>query len=140
MRIGELARQASCTVPTIRFYEASGLLPSAMRLASGHRVYGHKDVTRLQFVRRARDFGMSVEQIRMLLDISDDSSNSCSAAREIVRQQLVEIRARRRDLARLEASLQMMAERCDETCGTGASHPCTIFDDLGAQSGPCLSA
>lgn len=137
MRIGELARQASCTVPTIRFYEASGLMPSAMRLDSGHRVYGRKDVTRLQFVRRARDFGMSVERIRQLLEVSVDDSTACSAAREVVRQQLVEIREKRRDLAKLEASLQMMAERCDETCGAGSDHPCTIFDDIGGQPGAC---
>lgn len=137
MRIGELARQASCTVPTIRFYEASGLMPPAGRLDSGHRVYGRKDVTRLQFVRRAREFGMSVEQIRLLLGTSAESSTACAAARDIVRQQLVDIRAKRRDLAKLEASLQMMAERCDESCGAGSDHPCTIFEDISAQSAPC---
>lgn len=137
MRIGELARLASCTVPTIRFYEASGLMPAAGRLESGHRVYGRKDVTRLQFVRRARNFGMSVDQIRKLLEASVEDSAACAAARDIVRQQLAEVRAKRRDLAKLETSLQMMAKRCDETCGAGSNHPCTIFDDIGAQSGPC---
>jgi DNA-binding transcriptional MerR regulator len=140
MRIGELARQASCTVPTIRFYEASGLMPTAMRLESGHRIYGRKDLTRLQFVRRARDFGMSVGHIRQLLEVSAESSTACRAAREIVQLQLIEIRAKRRDLAKLEASLQMMAERCDETCGRGSERPCTIFDDIGAQPGTCCPA
>jgi len=130
MRIGELARQAYCTVPTIRFYEASGLLPSALRLDSGHRIYGRHDVTRLQFIRRARDFGMSIEQIRRLLEASVENSTACTAARNIVRQQLAEIRAKRRELAKLEASLQTMAARCDETCGTGSQEFCTIFDDI----------
>ncbi|MEK6541243.1 MAG: MerR family transcriptional regulator [Pseudomonadota bacterium] len=131
MRIGEIARRTLCSVPTIRYYEALGLLPMADRSESGQRIFSQKDVVRLQFIRRARDFGMPIDLVRQLLAASVETKTACASARDIVRQQLSEIRSKRHELTRLEASLQMMAQRCDDSCGSGAEQPCTIFEDIG---------
>ncbi|MBN9142547.1 MAG: MerR family transcriptional regulator [Novosphingobium sp.] len=63
MPISQAASLAGCSAPTIRYYEAIGLIPNAARTDGGRRSYGWPDVKRLQFIRRARDFGMSIDQI-----------------------------------------------------------------------------
>lgn len=130
MSISQAARHARCSTPTIRYYEEIGLIPMAARTDGGRRSYGWPDVKRLQFIRRSRDFGMSIEQIRELLDPASDEPGSCTAARVIVQQRIDEVREQRLELARLEASLETMARRCDASCGPSAAMPCTIFDDI----------
>jgi DNA-binding transcriptional MerR regulator len=133
MTISEAARRTGCTAPTIRYYESIDLIAVAPRTAGGRRTYGWPDVGRLQFIRRARNFGMSIDQIRDLLVVPSDAAAACVSARDIVRQRLDEVRAQKKELARLEASLVVMAQRCDESCGAGAAMPCTIFNDLAAE-------
>lgn len=130
MSISEVARLAGCSAPTIRFYETISLIPSAARTGGGRRTYGWPDVKRLQFIRRARDFGMSIDQIRELLVTPPSDPGSCTKAREIVQQRIDEVRERRLELARLEASLDAMARRCDASCGQTAATPCTVFEDI----------
>ncbi len=69
--IGVIARQTGCTVPTIRYYEEIGLLPPGPRTEAGRRVYGDEAVRRLTFIRRCRDFGFSIEQVRELVSLVD---------------------------------------------------------------------
>ena len=78
LRIGELARRAGTSVPTIRYYEAIGLLRLADREASGQRIYGGDDVRRLSFIRRCRDFGFSIDVVRSLVALADDHERPCS--------------------------------------------------------------
>ena len=130
MPISQAASLAGCSAPTIRYYEAIGLIPNAARTDGGRRSYGWPDVKRLQFIRRARDFGMSIDQIRDLLVAEADADGSCTKARDIVQQRIDEVKERRLELARLETSLDAMAKRCDATCGPSPALPCTIFEDL----------
>lgn len=130
MAISQAARHAGCSAPTIRYYEAIGLVPNAARTDGGRRSYGWPDMKRLQFIRRARDFGMSIEQIRELLVPEADGPGGCIKAREIVQQRIDEVKGMRLELARLEASLDAMARRCDATCGPSPTLPCTIFEDI----------
>jgi DNA-binding transcriptional MerR regulator len=132
MSITQVAQRAGCSAPTIRYYEAIALIPPAPRTAGGRRTYGWPDVQKLQFIRRARDFGMAIEQIRELLAAPLDDRESCGMARDIVQQRIDEVRARRIELARLEASLEAMALRCDAGCGLSSATPCTLFEDIGA--------
>ena len=69
MKIGELAKAAKLTTKTIRFYEAEGLLPNPHRTASGYRVYGLDDAGRLHFIRKAKRLGLSLEEIRSILQL-----------------------------------------------------------------------
>lgn len=130
MSISQAARHARCSAPTIRYYEEVGLIPMAARTDGGRRSYGWPDVKRLQFIRRSRDFGMSIEQIRELLDPASDEPGRCTAARAVVQQRIDAVRDQRQELARLEASLEAMAKRCDTSCGLPVAMPCTIFDDI----------
>src|SRR5262245_4328954 len=94
LKIGLLAEQTGTTVPTIRYYEEIGLLPRANRGHGGQRSYGEEDVGRLTFIRRCRDFGFSVEQVRTLTQLMRDPDRSCVEARDLAWQHLSRVRAK----------------------------------------------
>lgn len=132
MTISDLSRRSGCTPPTIRYYERIGLIARAARTSGGRRAFGSSDVERLLFVRRSRAFGMSIEQVRTLIEAAAAPAAGCGSARSLIQQRLDDIAAQRAELAKLEASLVDMAKRCDSGCGMGSSEPCNIFDDLAA--------
>ena len=130
MRIGTLSERTGTSVPTIRYYESIGLLPRALRQEGRQRVYGERDVERLTFIRRCRDFGFSVAQVRSLEALRRDRSRSCLELRELAATHLSDVRARIRELEGLTASLEAFVDTCDATCAGGAGPDCTILDDL----------
>ena len=77
MRIGELAAAAGTTTKTLRFYEESGLLPQTERAANGYRSYGPEALSRLDFIRRGRVAGLTLAQIREVIDIRDAGEAPC---------------------------------------------------------------
>lgn len=130
MKIGELADLAGTSVPTIRYYEQIGLLPRALRQEGGQRVFGRRDVERLTFIRRGREFGFSIEQVRMLAGLLDDPSSSCTAVRDLAAQQVQAVQAKMRELKQLERSLQSFVKCCDDRCAGGAGPDCVVLGDL----------
>ena len=81
MQIGELARTTATKVETIRFYEKIGLLPEPGRTSGNYRDYGAAHLARLSFIRRARDLGFTLDQVRELLTLSDDRSRVAQSTR-----------------------------------------------------------
>jgi DNA-binding transcriptional MerR regulator len=113
----------------LRYYEEVGLLRPVGRGGNGRRVYGWPDVSRLNFIRRSRDLGLSIAEIRNLLQVSDGKGD-CSDARQVLLAHLVTVRQRRTELEALEASLQQMADRCADVCAGGSANACNIFEDF----------
>ena len=72
LTIGGLSTGAAVNIETVRYYERVGLLPTPRRTAGGHRLYGPEHVMRLTFVRRARELGFTLEEIRALLRLADE--------------------------------------------------------------------
>ncbi len=130
LSIGFVARQTGCTVPTIRYYEEIGLLPSVARSETGHRHYGEAAVRRLTFIRRCRDFGFSIEQVRELVSLADQPDRPCVEARDIASAQLAKVRDKLAELQSLEASLSSFVVSCNAACAGGAAVDCTILEDL----------
>src|SRR5437762_6320229 len=91
---GALAALTQCTVPTIRYYEQIGLLPPPARAENGRRHYREGDVKRLMFVRRCRDFGFPIEQVRALADLLEDGDRSCSEVLDLAQHHLDAVRAK----------------------------------------------
>jgi DNA-binding transcriptional MerR regulator len=131
MTIGEAASRSGCTAPTIRFYESIGLLEAIDRTDKGRRLYARSDLERLVFIRRCRDFGLPIEQVRQLLAASAAPLETCGEAHGIVAEQIKTIRARRAELRMLETSLQTILSRCEAGCGLDGAMACTIFEDVG---------
>jgi DNA-binding transcriptional MerR regulator len=128
--IGVLAQQTGCTVPTIRYYEEIGLLPTGPRSEAGRRLYGSPAIKRLTFIRRCRDFGFSIEQVRELVGLVDEPERPCIEVRDIASGHLEEVRKKLAELRALEASLAAFVVSCNTACAGGASVDCTILEDL----------
>ena len=137
LSIGFIARQTGCTVPTIRYYEEIGLLPPISRTDAGQRSFDAAAVQRLSFIRRCRDFGFSIDQVRELVGLVDDPARPCLEVRDIASIHLAEVRIKLADLHALEASLVSFVVSCDAACVGGAAIDCTILEDLAQPpSGP----
>jgi len=126
MKIGELARATGTKVETIRFYEKSGLLAAPGRTSANYRAYGVDHLARLSFIRRARDLGFPLDQVRALLDLSDDRARPCGAVDEIARTQLASVERKIADLTALGRELSSLLDQCSQ--GTIAN--CRIIDAL----------
>lgn len=127
LTIGKLSKTAGVKVPTIRYYEEIGLLPEAERSAGNQRLYGTATMDRLTFIRHARELGFTLEAIRDLLSLSDTPDQSCAAADQIAKAQLVAVRDR---LARLRA-LEVELERMIAQCAHGTIADCRVIEVLG---------
>lgn len=123
---GELAAQTGCNIETIRYYEQAGLLPPPPRSQGGHRLYGQELVKRLNFVRRSRDLGFTLEEIRGLLHLVEGGKQTCAQVEAMARDHVREIRQKITDLNKLRAVLEKMAAQC-----SGNKVPdCPIIDAL----------
>src|SRR6266566_2858215 len=95
IQIGELSRRTGCNIETIRYYERIGLLPRPPRSASRYRLYDTGDIHRLTFVRRARELGFSLDEVRALLALSADSGKqTCIEARELAAAHLADVQSK----------------------------------------------
>ncbi|RWA75267.1 MAG: MerR family transcriptional regulator [Mesorhizobium sp.] len=132
--IGEASRRSGVKIPTIRYYEQIGLLPSPDRTENQRRVYAEADLSRLAFIRHARELGFDVEAIRTLIALQDDPHQSCAAADETARARLAEVDRRITSLQALRKELlRMIANGCD-----GRVENCRVIDTLSQphQHGP----
>lgn len=132
IRIGALATQTGCSVPTIRYYEEIGLIPRARRHSSGHRVYEPAAAQLINFVRRCREFGFTIEQVRSLASLSRNRRRDCAEARDIAQEHLNGVRKKLLELVALERTLARFIEACNSTCAGGEAPDCTILKDLSA--------
>lgn len=138
-RIGALAERTGTNAATIRYYEEIRLLPRPDRQEGNQRRYGDEDVRRLTFIRRCRDFGFSIEQVRTLVSLVQDRSRSCTEARDLAQTHLLEIQAKLRELKALEKSIAQFVAVCDAECAGGPGPDCCILDDLSAAPKPVVS-
>ena len=139
LKIGALAAQTGTNAPTIRYYESIGLLPTASRQEGGQRLYGAEDVRRLTFIRRCREFGFSVEQVRDLAGLMEDDARCCTEARDIAQAHLESVRAKLAELRALETEIAAFVERCDAACAGGPGPACVPLAEL-ARSAPARPA
>jgi Cu(I)-responsive transcriptional regulator len=126
LSIGNLAKMAGAKVETIRYYERIGLLEAPARTAGNYRAYNAEHLNRLSFVRRARDLGFSIEQVRALLDLSDQRERSCQSVDAIAREHLAEVERKIADLTVLRRELKGLIGRCRQ----GTIAECRIVEAL----------
>ncbi len=124
--IGDLAKATATKVETIRYYERIGLLPAPARTSGNYRSYNPKHLGRLSFLRRARDLGFSLEQVRALLGLSDQRRRSCEAVDRIAREHLAEVDRKIADLKALRRELYSVISQC----GHGTVEDCRIIEAL----------
>ena len=129
LAIGELGRRTETKVETIRYYERIGLLGAPSRTAGNYRAYGPEHLNRLSFIRRSRDLGFSLDQVRALLDLADQRERPCDAVDVIAKEHRAEVDRKIADLRALRRELDGMIDQC--RCGTVAD--CRIIEALSPQ-------
>ena len=110
MLIGEVANAAGMTTQAIRFYERKCLLPDAERGANGYRVYDEALLTRLRFITVAQTAGLTLAEIRSIIDLRDKGSVPCGHVATLLESKLAAVRARMRHLAALQVELEALLE------------------------------
>ena len=132
--IGVLSKRTGCNIETIRYYEKIGLLPAPARSEGRHRVYSLADLQRLKFVRRARELGFTLDQVRALLRLVDEQKHQCAEARDLAATHLANVRAKIADLRAMERALKDMVAQC--TDGTLLQCPLieALFHDVSSQN------
>lgn len=110
--IGQLSKLTNCKVETVHYYERSGLMPNPPRSAGGHRIYDVNHAKRLKFIRRSRELGFSIEQIKTLLKYIDEPGHSCGEVKSMAIAQAREVQHKIDDLERLKTALNTMVKQC----------------------------
>src|SRR5438132_3541516 len=124
LSIGALSERSGVNIETIRYYEKIGVMPKPARSAAGYRVYGEDHVRRLHFVRRGRELGFSLDELRGLLRLVDGHKYTCGEVHALTVRHLSDIRQKIVDLRRLERVMADMAAQC-----TGGQVPeCPVID------------
>ena len=131
--IGELSRRTGVNIETIRYYERIDMMPHPPRTASGRRLYGQAESRTLAFIRRARELGFTLDEIRALLALSAaDGPDVCAEGRELAAGHLADVRAKIADLKAMERVLADTVLRCD----AGEAAGCPVIDALSAAVPP----
>ncbi|TAK61463.1 MAG: MerR family transcriptional regulator [Dehalococcoidia bacterium] len=123
LRIGQLARAADFTEKTLRFYDEIGLLRPSGRSASGYRLYDEQAIERLRFVRRAQGLGLSLDDMRTILEIGDEGRVPCGHVVSVVDRELARVDGQLRRLRSLRRDLVMLRGRLSDGIASGRAKP-----------------
>ena len=133
MNIGEAAKASGVTAKMIRHYEDSGLIPKAGRTQSGYRVYRESDVHVLRFIRRSRDLGFSLAEIKGLLGLWGNRRRASADVKRLAMKHVQDLDARIAEMQAMRRTLVDLAEHCH-----GDHRPdCPILDDLAGEAVDC---
>ncbi|MER2268575.1 MerR family transcriptional regulator [Methylobacterium oxalidis] len=126
LTIGALSEGTGVNIETIRYYEKIKLLPAPPRTAGNQRIYDRAHRQRLTFIRRAREIGFSLEDIRALLTLVDRHAVTCGEVQDVADRHLITVRAKITDLRRMERVLKDMKA----ACAGGLVPDCPIMETL----------
>ena len=127
MSIGDLAKSTGVKAVTIRYYEQAGLMPVPARTEGNYRIYTSEHARRLEFIRRLRDLGFTLDQVRDLLRLSSEENQACDEVDRMTHRHLVTIESKIRDLRKLASELRRLSQCCQ---GGGRIAECRIIEAL----------
>lgn len=127
LTIGQVAKRAGIGVETVRYYEREGLLEAPERRPSGYRQFNEGIVARLRFIRRAKDLGFTLNEIKELLSLRLDPSTTCADVKKRAEAKITDIEGRIDSLKRMRRSLVKLTKGCR---GQGVTSDCPILDAL----------
>jgi MerR family copper efflux transcriptional regulator len=134
MNIGEAARASGVTAKMIRYYESVDLIPPAGRSEGGYRTYNARDVDVLRFIRRARDFGIAMDRVKLLVGLWQDKDRPSREVKAIALRQVADLEAKIAELTAMKDTLAELADAC-----RGDNRPdCPILQDLAGVASSAL--
>ncbi|MCH7487130.1 MAG: helix-turn-helix domain-containing protein [Proteobacteria bacterium] len=126
MLIGVLSKRTGCDIETIRYYERIGVMPKPPRTEGGHRVFSEDHLKRLTFIRRSRELGFTLVQVRDLLGLVDGNDYTCDEVKAITVEHADAVRQKIADLRKLKRVLDDMVSQCDR----GDIPDCPVIEAL----------
>ena len=112
LTIGGLSKRTGVHLETVRYYEAIGIMPKPPRTPAGHRRYDQAHLKRLTFVKRSRELGFTLKEIRALLALVDGGDYTCAEVHDLTVSHLHDVREKIADLQRLEVTLADISRQC----------------------------
>ncbi|MCE0493820.1 Zn(2+)-responsive transcriptional regulator [Vibrio salinus] len=132
-QIGELAKRCGVTTEALRFYEKNGLIMPAARSESGYRLYSDESEKQVKFILKAKSLGLSLDEIKDLLDIRlEASEHSCAEVKAITSAKLDVIDQKIEELQKFRNALKEINDACCGKVNDNASH-CSILEALDKQ-------
>ncbi len=128
--IGEISRRTGVNIETIRYYERIEVMPKPKRSEGGQRLYNELQLNRLTFIKRSRELGFSLKEVRTLLTLIDSGEMTCSEVHTLTVEHLREVRGKIADLRKLERALKALAAQCS----LGDVSDCPIVETLFGQA------
>jgi len=125
--IGQVAKHAGVGVETVRFYERKGLLEEPERKTSGYRQFDEQVVDRIRFIRRAKELGFTLKEIKELLDLRLDPATTCADVKSRAESKIEDVEERIRSLQRMKQALSKLSKACS---GRGETSECPILEAL----------
>ncbi len=130
LTIGKLSHATGVKVETIRYYERAGLIAPPARTGGNYRSYAHDDLERLRFIRRTRDLGFTLEEVRAMLDLAAQRGRSCGSIDEMATRHLEEVDRKIADLQGLRRELSAVIS----SCAGGTIEDCRILEAFADRS------
>jgi len=130
LSIGQLAQRADVGIETVRFYEREGLLEEPVRRESGYRQYEEDVVARLRFIKRAKELGFSLKEIKELLALRVDPTTTCAEVRGKAQAKIADIEEKIQTLQRMRQALVKVTKQCS---GRGPTSECPILEAMAPQ-------
>ncbi|MFH1303672.1 MAG: heavy metal-responsive transcriptional regulator [Planctomycetota bacterium] len=127
LKIGQVAERSGVGIETVRFYEREGLIPKPDRSSSGYRLFDDETIARLQFIRRAKELGFTLIEIKELLSLRLDTTTSCADIKSRAEAKIADIDEKIRTLKRMKTTLKKLTSKCN---GQGSVNECSILDAL----------
>jgi len=132
-QIGELAKRCGVTADTLRFYEKNALIAPAGRSESGYRLYSDENQKQVSFILKAKELGLSLEEIKELLEIKlEATEHSCAEVKAITTAKLIVIDEKINELGRIRVALKKINDACCGHVDDDASH-CSILGALASE-------
>lgn len=128
--IGKVAKQTGVSIETIRFYEREGLIPEPPRRDSGYRQYTFPIIDRVRFIKRAKDLGFRLMEIKELLSLSIGPKTTCTDVKRKALEKMKEVDVKITDLRKIRNALKLLTDQCQ---GKGPVSECPILENLGSQ-------
>jgi MerR family mercuric resistance operon transcriptional regulator len=127
LTIGQLAKKAQVNVETVRYYERRGLIPRPPRRESGYRQYSQDAIARIQFIKRAKELGFSLNEISELLSLRVALDTTCGDVKRQAEIKIADIEEKIRTLQRIKKALTKLVALCS---GHGPTSECPIMEVL----------
>lgn len=128
LTVGKLAKQVGINLETVRYYESIDLMPKPSRKESGYRVYSENDLKRLFFIKRGKELGFTLKEIKELMEIKVETKSTCGDVKHIAEHKIIDVEEKIKDLQKIKRVLKKLVAQC--ICEEVSTDECPILETI----------